>query len=240
MTTAVEAGESSASGGRAENAQDAVFPLGAIVECSTVRGERMRGEVLCYDSSTRMLVIRHESNIGVGKSEMRFINLALVEHVTVLQYPPNDHVPSFPYSNTAQAQERLRRAEQKKKRELLQTNVSLDGQRVFVAIRKTLEETRWDADRIVVFEHAMVVPPYDVGCVRPYPEGSTPSQVALDTIAHVGKIIGKHQSKCDATTTSGHKSMNAAAAKHQCDTDEAYDNEDDAADDDSAEGEAQN
>jgi len=190
MTAAAAVESGSGASPMQHSQQDVVFPLGAIVECQTMRRETVSGEVLCYDHATRLLVLRLT---GGPKPEMRFLNLALVDHVAVVKNPPADHSALFPYSTAAQGQERLKRAELKKCTSMPTVTVSPAGQRVFIAIRKTLEDINWDGENIVVLSRVAVRPPYTCDDVEPLP--NLPPNIqpqAVSTASHVKKILEKH------------------------------------------------
>ena len=58
-----------------------------------------------------------------------------------------------------------------KKRQLvsaLKAGVSPDGQRLFAAINKTLDEVSWDREEIVVMRNVRICPPYTAECVKVY------------------------------------------------------------------------
>uniref|UniRef100_A0A914V8C6 AD domain-containing protein n=1 Tax=Plectus sambesii TaxID=2011161 RepID=A0A914V8C6_9BILA len=203
--TAAAAVESASGAPPMQHAQQDVFPLGAVVECQTMRRETVCGEVLCYDHATRLLVLRLNNG---PKAEMRFLNLALVDHVAVVKNPPPDHTPLFPYSTAAQGQERLRIAEQKKCSSMPSVDVSTAGQHVFIAIRKTLEDILWDGENIVVLSRVAVRPPYTCDDVEPLPNlPSTIQPQAVSTATHVKKIIDKHLRQTGASTVATTQSV---------------------------------
>jgi len=190
MTAAAAVESGSGASPMQHSQQDVVFPLGAVVECQTMRRETVSGEVLCYDHATRLLVLRLS---GGPKPEMRFLNLALVDHVAVVKNPPADHSALFPYSTAAQGQERLKRAELKKCSSMPTVTVSSAGQHVFIAIRKTLEDITWEGENIVVLSRVAVRPPYTCDDVEPLP--NLPPAIlsqAVNTASHVKKILDKH------------------------------------------------
>ena len=74
----------------------------------------------------------------------------------------------------------------------LRAGVSPEGQRLFVAINKTLDEVSWDNEDIVVMRNVRISPPYTVECVR----GDTAA------VNHVRKIVLKHQLDSASTSAS--------------------------------------
>ena len=71
----------------------------------------------------------------------------------------------------------------------LRAGVSPEGQRLFAAIKKTIEEVTWLNEDIVVFDKVCIVKPYTQDCVRPF-RGS--ADVPEKMIDHVRKIVDKH------------------------------------------------
>jgi len=206
--TAATAVESASGGPPMQHAQQDVFPLGAVVECQTMKRETVSGEVLCYDHATRLLVLRLNNG---PKPEMRFLNLALVDQVAVVKNPPPDYTPMVPYSTAAQGQERLRRAELKKCTSMPSVTISHTGQRIFIAIRKTLEDIKWDGENIIVLSRVAVRPPYTTEDVAPLPNlPPTIHHQAVSTVTHVKKIMDKHMRQTAGSTT-------AAAPAHGVD-----------------------
>jgi hypothetical protein len=80
----------------------------------------------------------------------------------------------------------------------LRAGVSPEGQRLFTAIKKTIEEVTWLNEDIVVFDKVCVVKPYTQDCVRPF-RGS--ADVPDKMIDHVRKIVDKHIQDRESTTS---------------------------------------
>lgn len=175
-----------------------VFPIGSVVKCTTRIPTTIVGQVICYDNQARMLVLRDTSG---PKAVLRFVNLALVEQVDSLDERPSETVAyegnSAPYEHV---QERLRRAVVRKKASLLQANVSLEGQRCFVALRKTLEDVKWDGDSISVLGRALVRPPYTTESIEHV--GEPTNNAVIQAVDHVRKILSKQRVFAQTRTSS--------------------------------------
>nr|CAG4652241.1 EOG090X0FOW [Triops cancriformis] len=126
------------------------FSIGSIVSCKTCYDKEIEGEVLAFDALTKMLIISillKQRPASCGRSalnDIHVINLAKVSEVQVRKEGPSPP-PLPPNPNT----ERLRRracSEVEKKQHLikaLSAGVSPQGQGVFHAIRKTINEVKW-------------------------------------------------------------------------------------------------
>ena len=64
----------------------------------------------------------------------------------------------------------------------LKAGVSPEGQRLFTAINKTIDEISWDKEEIVVMNKVRISPPYTVDSVK--------GDIAASN--HVKKIVEKH------------------------------------------------
>ena len=72
--------------------------------------------------------------------------------------------------------------------EALKAGVSPEGQRLFTAIKKTIEEVSWRAEDIIVMDKVCVSKPYTPDCVKALNE-KVEEKKAID---HVRKIVEKH------------------------------------------------
>ena len=70
----------------------------------------------------------------------------------------------------------------------LKAGVSPEGQRLFSAINKTIDEISWEKEEIVVMGKVRISPPYTVDCVK----GD------LAACNHVRKIVEKHTKESEA------------------------------------------
>lgn len=177
---------------------NSVFPIGSVVKCVTAIPTTIIGQVMCYDHQARMLVLKETTG---SKPVLRFVNLALVREVKSLNDRPTEAVNytrnSAPYE---QVQERLRKAELRKKSSLLQANVSVEGQRCFILLRKTLEDVKWEGDCISVLGRALVRAPYTTESIEPI--GEATNNACIQAVDHVRKILSKHRVSNQTRTSS--------------------------------------
>ena len=69
----------------------------------------------------------------------------------------------------------------------LKAGLSPEGQRLFTAIKKTIEDVSWNKDDIIVMDKVCISKPYTPDCVKALNE-SVPEKA----IEHVRKIVEKH------------------------------------------------
>ncbi|KAL4002036.1 Anticodon-binding domain family protein [Acanthocheilonema viteae] len=179
-----------------------VFPVGSVLECRNVLNSTTVGQVICSDQPTRLLVLRDTSEPG-GVPLVRIINLALVAQVTCLKDKGGEQ--SLPWPNlqisTKQVQERMNRAIARKKASIMQTNVSVEGQRVFIYLRKTLEHrVEWSGSNIKVLNRVLVQPPYTADSIEPI--GDISDTAVASAKEHVRKILTKYHSTQQISTPS--------------------------------------
>uniref|UniRef100_A0A915BY63 AD domain-containing protein n=1 Tax=Parascaris univalens TaxID=6257 RepID=A0A915BY63_PARUN len=167
-----------------------VFPTGSVIECQTALSTRITGQVLSYDHPTRLLLIKDTSS-GT-KPLLRLLNLALVKQVSCVRDRTPEYVPySSGVSTQQQVHERIRKAEARKQASLLQADVSIEGQRIFLYLRKTLDDVKWQDDSISVLDRVLVRPPYTSDSVESIGGDSTNAAV-LQAKEHVRKILAKY------------------------------------------------
>ncbi|KAL3271718.1 hypothetical protein HHI36_022189 [Cryptolaemus montrouzieri] len=139
------------------------FSLGSIVWCRTCYDTEVEGEVLAFDANTKILILKCSSSNGDAKlNDVHFINLSLL----------NTRV-----KNQVDEKKRLLQAKS--------TNASSEGQSVFIAIAKTIDEVRWRNSEIVVWNHEVVIsPPYQLENIRGDPNNKG--------YGYIKKVVEKH------------------------------------------------
>ena len=146
------------------------FNVGTTVSCRTCLDKEVEGEVLAFDSATRMLILKSEaSSSRPSLNNVHLLNLSYVSDVRVKKdREPLDKPPEPLSLNIARLNARAREMIDKKKKLVtaLKAGVSPDGQRLFVAINKTLDEVSWDKEEIVVMKNVRICPPYTADCVK--------------------------------------------------------------------------
>jgi hypothetical protein len=160
------------------------FNVGTIVSCKTCLDKEIEGEVLAFDANTRMLILKSEPCSGrTNQNNVHMLNLSFVSDIHVRR--ESKEKPPEPNSLNIQRLNGRARAEIDKKKKLvtaLRAGVSPEGQRLFGAINKTLDEVHWSGEDIVVMKNVRIVPPYNPDCVRGESVASN----------HVRKIVEKH------------------------------------------------
>nr|ACO14655.1 LSM12 homolog A [Caligus clemensi] len=168
--------------------------VGAMVSFSmdspSVGGSTLRGEVVAHDPSTRFLVLKIPSGKCHSQWDVHMVNLSSVKDFKVLSEglsrSGSESLPPLPSLNVQKLETRLRDSIEKKKRHLLsyKDGVSPEGQKLFRAVSKTLDEVLWDGQNIMVMDMVQICPPYK-------PENVKGSQ-HMEAFNHVKKIVEKH------------------------------------------------
>ncbi|XP_076030034.1 protein LSM12-like [Oratosquilla oratoria] len=168
------------------------FNIGSFVSCKTCFREELQGEVLAFDSHVKILTLKCPSSSGrPSMFDIRLVNLSYVSQVTVMKEAPVAALPSLPSLNLGKLNNRAKRSidEKQKLLQAMQSGVTPDGQKLFLTIRKTIDEVSWRGANIVVMDQVVIVPPYlvnNVGEKDPKKEGSAKA------VNHIKKIVEKH------------------------------------------------
>ena len=116
-------------------------------------------------------------------NDVHIVNLSKVSDVQVKrEVSPTMSEP--PQSlNLTRLNTRVRNQIEEKKRmvKALQAGVSPEGQKLFIAISKTINDITWNGQNIVVFNTITIIPPYKVDNVH--------SKVDDPAYVHVKKIV---------------------------------------------------
>eukprot|EP00088_Acartia_fossae_P031207 TRINITY_DN32135_c0_g1_i1.p1 TRINITY_DN32135_c0_g1~~TRINITY_DN32135_c0_g1_i1.p1 ORF type:complete len:190 (-),score=48.43 TRINITY_DN32135_c0_g1_i1:2-571(-) len=163
------------------------FKVGSVISCKTCSNKDLEGEVLAWDQTTKVLVIKSESQNRSNLSNVQIINLDFVSDVK-LKKESVSPAPAQPASLNVQRLNNRAEEQIRQKRRLVDAAVSPEGQRLYAAIKKTIDEVAWRNDDILVMDKVLVTKPYTPDCVKPLNE-SVQEKKALD---HVRKIVEKH------------------------------------------------
>jgi len=165
------------------------FSIGSLISCKTCTNKDVEGEVLAWDQSSKILIIKTESQNRSNLSNIQIINLDFVSEVKVKKETLTS-VPQPPSLNVQRLKDRAEDQIRRKNRLVaaLKAGVSPEGQRLFTAIKKTIEEVSWRNEDIIVMDKVCVTKPYTADCVRPLHEKVQEKKA----IEHVRKIIEKH------------------------------------------------
>ena len=163
------------------------FNVGTLVSCRTCLDKELEGEVVAFDSATRMLILKSDSSSGrPSLNNIHLLNLSFVSDIKIKKDRESSEKPPEPQSlNIGRLNARAKEMIDKKKKLVaaLKAGVSPEGQRLFTAINKTIDEISWDKEEIVVMNNKVrISPPYTVDCVKGDPAACN----------HVKKIVEKH------------------------------------------------
>jgi len=183
------------------DSQPEYFPAGAIVQCVTCLGEKIEGEVVAFDRILKLLALKtSRQTAGSKKSrvqQLQMINMNLVQEVSFVQEaPPASSQAAVPNFNYGKISKRAFEEAARKRRSICSDSVSPEGQKLFITIRKTIEDVQWDGENIVVMSTVIVSAPYKTENVevsvsddqRQQHRNITRAQ-AQNTADHLKKII---------------------------------------------------
>lgn len=159
--------------------------VGSVVQCS-VANRTYKGEVMAFDPVVKAIVLKSSASCNrTSLNDVHILNLSQLKEVKILQ-ENRDPVPDPPSLNVQRLQNRHREQVDRKRRQVMafKAGISPEGQRVFQAIGKTIDEIVWNGENIVVMKEVTVTPPY-----RPENVKGKSDSKALN---HVRKIIEKH------------------------------------------------
>jgi len=136
------------------------FSIGSTISCTTCFKQVIEGDVLAFDSSTKMLILKLAKS-GKPLNDVFIINLGLCSDVQVKNESNAASKPP-PSLNLQKLSSRVRNSVEQKKRWIsaMTAGVSPDGQKLFLAISKTIDEVAWMGQSIVVFNDVIIKPPY--------------------------------------------------------------------------------
>ncbi|XP_063984841.1 protein LSM12 homolog A [Diachasmimorpha longicaudata] len=184
------------------------FSIGSTVACKTCYHKEIEGEVLAFDPQTKMLILKCPSSSNRPSfNDVHIVNLSLVSDVQVKrEVSPTLNEP--PQSlNLQRLNTRVRNQIEEKKRmvKALQAGVSPEGQKLFIAIAKTIQAITWSGQNIVVWDDVTIVPPYKTDNVH----GNAESKSYL----HVRKIVEKHMKDQAAAETQQRDATKGSSAQ---------------------------
>lgn len=140
------------------------FTIGSIVATRTCYNENIEGEVLAFDPQTKMLILKCPSSSGNPKRhDVNIVNLSLVSDVQIKKEVTT--VPAPPQSlNLHRLNTRVRNSIENKRRLVSALSACLDpeGQRLFMAIARVIDNVSWDGQNINVYNDVIITPPYKV------------------------------------------------------------------------------
>ncbi|XP_041365454.1 protein LSM12 homolog [Gigantopelta aegis] len=163
------------------------FSTGSTVSLVTCHKNELSGEVLAFDKATKVLAIKIPASSGKHNLyDVRLVNLQYVSDIKVIS-EPEGQAPPLTSLNMTRIKSRVRQSLDEKRKQINYVGVGVpeEGQRLFWAIVKTINDVRWDGQKIIVMDEVTIQPPYKVeNCISQ----SNESGRALD---HVKKIVDK-------------------------------------------------
>jgi len=171
---------SGSSGGDLSN--KGYFGVGSHIKCR-YQGNQVEGEVVAFQNSSRLLVIRAPATNGKSSANNVFlINADCVDKISVDDRAPVESLRPIDFQKLGKRREKAI-GSKKAKITALSADASPDGRKIFLAITKTIDEVAWDGTDIVVLGEVRVSPPYKVENVKGDKEASA---------VHVRKIVDKY------------------------------------------------
>ncbi|KAK3868535.1 hypothetical protein Pcinc_026083 [Petrolisthes cinctipes] len=168
-----------------------VFNIGSSVSCVTCFDEEFQGEVLAFDPHVKLLTLKSASSSGrTSLYDIHMVNLTYAKAVHVLREAAASPLPTLPSLNLSKLSTRAKRSIDEKQRliEAMQSGVSPIGQKLFLAICKTIEEVKWTGSNILVMGQVVISPPYLLENVREQKEGK---EANGKTLSYIKKIVEK-------------------------------------------------
>ncbi|ENN75043.1 hypothetical protein YQE_08359, partial [Dendroctonus ponderosae] len=164
-----------------------VFTIGSTVWCKTFSNHEYAGEVTGYHPEIRTLVLRCPSSNGDPKlKNVVFINLTSVIKLRVKNDGNKHHDPPANV-NLHRLSSRIRNQVEQKRRTLqaISANVSVEGQSLFLALSKIIQDVKWRNSDIVIYNQEVYIsPPYQLENVH----GNTNNK----TYDYIVKVVEKH------------------------------------------------
>lgn len=142
---------------------------GSIVSCTTCFNQTIEGGVMAFDPTTKMLILKCAAASGQAKlNDVYVVNLELCSEVQIKE-EVNTIPNAPPLLNIQRIATRKRNAVDEKRRLVLAltAGVTPEGQRLFMAISKTIgPQVTWQGSDICVFGDTFVTHPYRPENVR--------------------------------------------------------------------------
>jgi hypothetical protein len=158
------------------------FGVGSHIKCR-YSGGQVEGEVVAYQNSSRLLVIKAPASNGKAScSNIYLINADCVDKISVDDKSPVEGLKPIDFPKLFKRRDKavaLKRARIR----ALSADVAPEGRTLFLAIIKTIQEVEWEGDKIVVLKEVYIAPPYKVENVS----GENDASLRL-----VKKIVEKH------------------------------------------------
>jgi len=179
------------------------FSIGMVVELMTKGKKPLRGEVVAFDLTSKLLAIKCPSTSGVhGRNDVQIVNLSFVSDIKTISEAQEHSLQPLPNLNFSKLHSRVSNnlSERMVKIGYTGVGVSALAQRLVNTITKTITEVRWEGQNIIVLDQVTISPPYDIASCRLI-DGQA-LQVNEHALQHVQKMVGKfHKENGEPSTT---------------------------------------
>ncbi|KAH8302332.1 hypothetical protein KR044_005244, partial [Drosophila immigrans] len=145
------------------------FPIGTQLHVVTCFGDQYTGEVVTYEHSVKMLMLRCRSKDAEGATchNQCIINLDYCKDLTIVHEAKttvDDQEEAPAHLNLQRLDRRLQRTMQQRERQLHSHNEYARGRQLFqmLSLHFGPTELAWKQHKIVVLQQLTIVPPYRV------------------------------------------------------------------------------
>lgn len=161
--------------------------VGSVVQCTLAQSNRVyKGEVMAFDSIIKAIILKCPSTCNRSSlNDVHIFNLTKLKDLKVI-HQNKEAVLDPPSLNLQRLTNRQRDQLERKKRLVMgfRSGISPEGQKLFQAIAKTMDDITWHGKNIVVMKEVTITPPYQSDSVK----GNQDSKA----LKHVRKIVEKH------------------------------------------------
>ncbi|GMR40596.1 hypothetical protein PMAYCL1PPCAC_10791, partial [Pristionchus mayeri] len=167
------------------------LPSGTKVQFKTALGGTVIGNVVCFDTTLNVLAVKEA--VAGGKTLLRIFNINLISDITeVAPATPESEAEAMActQSTQQQANERKNTVVIKRLQDAMPEEIPFEGQRAFVALRRTLDTAggvKWNGSTINVLDRVTIRAPYgqeDCSAMKN-------DKQCADALDHVRKILVK-------------------------------------------------
>eukprot|EP01089_Gocevia_fonbrunei_P012889 TRINITY_DN315_c0_g1_i6.p1 TRINITY_DN315_c0_g1~~TRINITY_DN315_c0_g1_i6.p1 ORF type:complete len:179 (-),score=27.33 TRINITY_DN315_c0_g1_i6:130-666(-) len=135
---------------------------GRPARVTTFLGDEVEGDIYCYDKKTDCVVLQELSSHPTQRKSYRIIKFGTIKEITYLGDTTSNLRPVVNVDmQKVLHKEQVAIAEAHKEAARVGVGVSLEAQRIFNAMSKTLP-CKWDKEDIIVFDDVRIAKPYEV------------------------------------------------------------------------------
>jgi len=180
---------------------ECMFTVGSIVSCLTCFDARIEGEVIAFDYSKKLLVLKSKSSDEKPNlNDVNWINIEFCKDIQIKSEAKREDVlnTQLPQINTQKVDERARTAteERKKLTEAFMAGIGPEGLKLSLTLSKTSLPVTYEADSIIVAGSVKISPPYKVdNCVGIKSRANSPPDSLKFTKKLVEKFWNDQQNK---------------------------------------------